>query len=143
MRGNHQGKPLNHSVIALVVSLVLLTSTAAGAVSFNYLATGDVFGGVTQTSAHCYVFNVGASIKILSGAIRDDTGAIVPVPASSDTCTGATLAQFKSCTIDANGPLTFQTYECTILTRGSTAGLRGVMDIRDSNMNVLINSNLR
>ncbi len=132
----HAGKRLNHPVIALVTSLVLLTSTAASA---GVLATGAVFGGDTQVAAHCYAFNTGAPIKISSGAIRDQSGAAVP--ATANTCTGATLPQFGTCHIDFS-PLTIQTYECTFGTLGTTADLRGVMDIRDSVDNVLINSNL-
>jgi hypothetical protein len=132
----HARKRLNHPCIALVTSLVLLTGTAARA---EYLATGAVFGGPSQFSANCYVFNVGPPITIVAAEIRNQKGAIVT---TSNTCTRATLAQFATCGVSATS-LTFQTYECDVETSGTNADLRGVMDIRNGASDVLINSNLR
>jgi len=138
MNSNGQtGRRLSHAVAALITGLILLTSTEARA---DILATGPVFGGNIRRSAVCYAFNTGAPIKILFGAIRNQSGFIVPP--TINTCTGATLPQFGTCGISV-GPLTIQAYECTFQTQGTTADLRGVMDIRDTSGNVLINSNLR
>ena len=123
-------------VIAFITGLVVLSSTAALA---GILASGPVFGGTSQRNAVCYVFNIGAPTQISSGAIRNQSGAIVA--SVTNTCNGATLPVFGTCAISI-GPLAIQAYECTIQTLGTPVDLRGVMDIRDSTGKVLVNSDL-
>jgi hypothetical protein len=119
--------------------LVVLTSTAAHAAM---LASGPVFGGNSQDSAHCYAFNTSSTAtRIISAAIRDQSGAVV---SGTNNCNGVILNQFQTCNIDV-GPLSIQTYECNFQTGSTDASsrLRGELDIRDANGNVLVNSELR
>jgi hypothetical protein len=138
----HVRKRLNHAVIALVTSLVLLTSTAARA---DFLAT-VLYGGVSQTLTVCYVFNAGYSpILIVSAVIQGQfTGSSVAI--LGDSCTSVTLAPNQFCAIDASIDNT-QAYSCRIeASGGAVADLRGGMDMRSGTSlfgPVLANSNLR
>ena len=128
---------LAHRVIVLATGSVLLTGTGARADDF-LLATGGVFGGVTQNLAVCYAFNAGTSpVTISSAVIRDQTGKVT----AKTGCVGP-LAPGKICAV-VSSISTSLAYSCTISGKASAPGdLRGVMDVRDASRNVLINSNL-
>jgi hypothetical protein len=140
---------LVRSVIALAAGLALLAGTAAraqeNAATTGFpgfpnllLATGGVYGGPAQANAFCYVFNAGTVTQHIAIGIRDQTGGFVgPL----------TTVQSRKGTISAAAGAIANNvaYSCTVLgaTGTSATNLRGVMDIRDVNSNVLINSNLR
>ena len=128
---------LAHRVIILATGSVLLTGTAARADDF-LLATGGVFGGVTQNLAVCYAFNAGTIPVIISSmVIRDQNGKVT----GKTGCVGK-LEPAKICSVVSSVSTTLA-YSCTISgTASIAADLRGVMDIRDASRNVLINSNL-
>jgi hypothetical protein len=136
MANNRRRSHLVRSVIALAAGSVLLAGTAARAQSV-VLATGGVFGGVNQNYAVCYAFNAGTTkVPAVTVVVRDQNGGI----------TARTLCAVNPgamCAVQA-GLVSTVAYSCTITGAGaSAANLRGVLDIRDVNSNVLINSNLR
>ena len=162
MSGNDQArKRYNHFGFVVVTSLLLLASGAARAQ--NVIATGGVYGGPTPHQETCYVFNAGTSIiPFAAGARIVGENQSFPLTASScaniDVTTGAAgpfhLLPGQMCFITIAGGLpggdTNQPWGCSFTTMPPGApisalypNLRGVMDIRDSNGNVLINSNLR
>jgi hypothetical protein len=126
---------LVRSVIALAAGSALLAGTAARAQSV-LLATGGVFGGVTQNYAVCYAFNAGTTrVPATLLVIRDQNGGI----AGRTACA---VNPGAMCAVQA-GLSSTAAYSCTITSIGaSAADLRGVLDIRDVFSNVLINSNL-
>jgi hypothetical protein len=126
----------------------LLTGTAARAddlaagrapppqVAF-LLATGGVYGGITQNLAVCYAYNAGPlPVTILGVVIRDQNGTF------DKTGCVQLLAPLKICSVSV--PIAVNlAYSCTISGIKPVASvLRGVMDMRDSARHVLINSNL-
>jgi hypothetical protein len=146
------GRPRSHlarGAIVLATGMALLTGTAARAddlaaaggdptvvVPF-VLATGGVFGGITQNLAVCYAYNAGPLPVTISGVvIRDQNGVLDKIGCVQR------LAPFKICSVAV--PIsTVLAYSCTIRGFKPVASvLRGVMDIRDIARRVLINSNL-
>jgi hypothetical protein len=129
-------------VTALAAGSVLLAGTVAQAAdpAIVLLATGGVYGGITQNHAVCYVFNAGATAtpKLIIQLRKQNGGLQGPattLPAGVAPGTISAQAFFI-----ANN----QAYSCTVLgPAGSSApDLRGVMDVRDVSNNVLVNSNL-
>ena len=140
---------LAHGVIVLATGSVLLTGTAAQAddlaeagrapppqVAFR-LATGGVYGGITQNLAVCYAYNVGPlPVRILGVAIRDQNGNLDKLGCVQQ------LAPSKMCSVSV-AISSILAYSCTINGIKPVASVvRGVMDIRDFSRHVLINSNL-
>lgn len=149
MNGNgYTRKRLNYRGVALVTSLVLLLiSSAAHA---DVLATGAVYGGPTTHTVTCYIFNAGpTSVQILNGNIYDETGRTYLF--TFNTCSsGASISGIvnlganKICGISVdNASNPNQAWSCSFGTLGGTPLVRGVLDLRDINNNVLINSDLR
>jgi hypothetical protein len=135
---------LVRSVIALATGSALLAWTAVRAgdlvtATTTTLATGGVFGGVSQNYTVCYAFNSGTSPVLRATlTIRDQNGGI----AATNSPLGCTVAASQMCAIIV-GVSPTSAYSCTITTNSANAAnLRGVMDMRDVNSNVLINSNL-
>jgi hypothetical protein len=132
---------LVRAVIALAVGSTLMTGAAARAQDPAFpvllLATGGVFGGVSQNHDVCYAFNAGSSAVAVKMTIRDQTGG------SAGPITSTILLPGRITAV-ANNVKSNVAYSCTVRgTAGSSAtDLRGVMDVRDASNNVLINSNL-
>ena len=115
-------RPRSHlvrGVIALATgSALLLAGTAAQAAAL-LLATGGVFGSISQQSAVCYAFNAGTtSVLGVSVVIHDQFGAVTgkvttPSLAANETLPlGVTVAN--------------EAYSCTVTSTASNAvNLRG------------------
>jgi hypothetical protein len=128
---------------AIVLGIIGFSLLAGGRASAEeILATGGQFGGNNQAFDYCYVFNAGSSpVHIQSAVIRDQTGTAV---AGDGDCTGATLTPTQTCVVGVTLPITQNSYSCTVqVDKGRKEDLRGIMDTRDSDNNVLINSILR
>jgi hypothetical protein len=126
---------LVRNVIALATGAVLLAGTAARADDPLLLATGGVYGSLAQNSAACYVFNAGGSPVAVSMFILDETGGSAG-PFTRTVVLPGTIAAVVNFITNS------QAYSCRIFGTAS-ANLRGVMDIRDVNDNVLSSSDLR
>jgi hypothetical protein len=137
--GNERALPhLIRSVAALATGMALLAGTAAWADDplVLVLATGGVYGGISQNHDVCYAFNPTKTVTPqLVMIIRDQSGGIL------GTTTGVVLPGriIAVATYVANN----LPYSCTVFSTTAVTDLRGVMDVRDVNNNVLINSNLR
>lgn len=133
-------RPRSHlvrNVIALATGSALLAGTAARAdPPLLLLATGGVYGGITQNYAVCYVFNAGTSPVAVLMTISDQSGGFAGAPTS-------TVVLPRTISAVANFVVNNQAYSCTITGAPATATLRGGMDVRDVDGNVLINSDLR
>ena len=121
-------------VVAITV-LLLGFSVAARA---DILATGAMYGGPTQNTAVCYLFNAG------TGPVNVVTNQIIREPNISlllafDNC--GVLAAGSTCSIVANLANNVP-HSCKFVLSPSGADVRGVMEIR-SGGTVLQNSNLR
>jgi hypothetical protein len=130
------GSHLVRNVIALATGSALLAGTAARADDPLLLATGGVYGGMTQNYAVCYVFNAGKSPVAVLMEIRDQLGGFAGAPTSTVVLPGRISAV-------ANFVVNNEAYSCTIKGTPVTANLRGGMDVRDVDENVLIYSDLR
>ena len=130
------------TVVALAAGSALLAGTAAQAADpvIVLLATGGVYGGITQNHAVCHVFNAGATAtpKLIIQMRNQKGGLQGPATTLPLGLAPGTIGA-QSFFIANN-----QAYSCTVLgPAGSSApDLRGVMDVRDVSNNVLINSNL-
>ena len=134
---------LVHGVVALATGLaLLLAGTAARAADPTFpvllLATGGVYGGISQNHDVCYVFNAGTTSQTILIQIRKQNGGFAGPATTTVLVPGTISAQATFVTHN-------QAYSCTVkgVTGSSAEDLRGVMDSRDVNNNVLINSNLR
>jgi hypothetical protein len=127
---------LVRGVIAFATVLALLTGTTARADDPLLLATGGVYGGMTQNYAVCYVFNVGKIPAHVTMIIRDETGG------SAGPFTTTVVLPGRISAV-ANYVANNLSYSCTITGSPKTANLRAVMDFRDVYDNVLISSDLR
>ena len=83
--------------VPILFAALITMGTAANATT---LAAGGIFGGTTQNTATCRLFNSGASaVSILTRQIiREGTG---PLPLTFNFCGGA-LAAGAICTIQVN-----------------------------------------
>jgi hypothetical protein len=134
---------LVRNVIALAAGSALLAGTAARAQDAKtfptlLLATGGVYGGTSQNHDVCYVFNAGTSSAKVLIVLREQKGGFTGPPTTTVMAPGtiSAAAAFVKHNV---------AYSCTVKgPAGSSAtDLRGVMDVRDVNNNVLINSDLR
>jgi len=142
-------KRFTYSGIALVTSLVLLTSTAAYA---GLLATGAVYGGPNTHTETCYLFNAGTTpVKVLAATIVGENGPLYadplisgssPITFNSCGSLPAFLGPNQTCGVSVHDN-TNQAWSCSFRIKDGTKDIRGVMDLRDINNLVLINSNLR
>src|SRR5262249_17448228 len=115
-----------HRIFTVTAALVGM-STAAHA---GTLASGAVFGSSSQTSAFCFVRNVGKStVPAPLIKIFNQNGLEV---ASSNNCTG-TLDPQEACLAGANIVASLA-HACTATVAGSTKNFRGTFDIRQGNV---------
>jgi hypothetical protein len=132
--------PLVRGVVALATGSALLAATAARADDpriTTLLATGGVYGGMSQATATCYAFNAGTTrVSVLALTIFNQVGTSV------GTTSCPALARGTLCAVSTPIVNTVA-YSCTLTSKSPNADdLRGVLDFRDIYQNVLINSNL-
>jgi hypothetical protein len=105
----------------------------------DVLAGGPIYGGNTQTTAVCHVFNAGGHTAVFDLVrIIDQHG--FDATLDKNSCS-PTLGSAESCAISANIQSNLA-YACQITTSTSKANLRGSMDIRGSGV-ILVNIELR
>ncbi len=125
----------------IMAAAVLLTLGNAASAD-DILAGGNLFGSLAQTRAVCLFYNAGnRAVDLTSFEITDQFG--TPVPLVIDQCTAANshIRAGRTCGIAAD--ITNQrSYSCRA-TMGSKTNMRGVLDIRDADQNVLANVELR
>ena len=126
---------LVRNVVAMAAGSVLLAGTAR-ADDPLLLATGGVYGGMTQNSASCYVLNAGRNPVAVSMFILNETGGSAGPFTRTVVLPGTISAVSNYITNN-------QAYSCRIIGTGASVNVRGVMDIRDVFSNVLISSDLR
>jgi hypothetical protein len=105
-------------------------------------ATGKIYGGSSQFSAVCYIFNSGSTpVTIISGAINDESGANA---VTSTTCQpdSTPLAPGAGCLFKASYVGPGSAFDCYI-TAIDSAGLRGSLEIRDYSSALLQAQSLR
>jgi hypothetical protein len=130
------------SVIALATGSALLAGTAARAADPTFpvllLATGGVYGGISQNHDVCYVFNAGTTPQTILIQLRNQNGGFAGPATTTVLLPGKISAQ-------ASFVVNSMAYSCTVkgITGSSATDLRGVVDSRDVNNNVLINASLR
>ena len=118
------------------MSVLLGVITVARA---DILAAGAAYGGPTQTSAVCYVFNAGPGpVSITSNLIIREPN--VSLVLSFDTC--GVLAAGASCGT-AVPIVNNLAHSCRMIVSPSGADVRGSFELRDSSGRVLNNLELR
>jgi hypothetical protein len=121
----------------LIVLVALITmGTAANATT---LAAGAIFGGPTQNTAVCYLYNAGGSPVSVSGSqiVQQFIG---PVPLTINQC-DVPLVAGGICGIAANAANNAP-YACKFVISPDGGAVRGTLEIR-SGLTVLKNAELR
>ncbi len=127
---------MNMRRVLTTTVLLLGLSVAAHA---DILATGAMYGGPTQNTAVCYLFNAGTGpVTVVSNQILREPN--INLPLSFDGC--GVLAAGNSCGIAVNNIVNNAAHSCKFVLSPSGADVRGVMEIR-SGLTVLQNSTLR
>ena len=124
---------------SILVGALLSASMWASPAHAGILAAGTIYGGPTQVTAVCYLFNAGTTgVVITSIAIYDEVGNAYPVV--SNNCSGS-LAMHRSCRTVAH---IFDgiPYACRAVA-SITSNLRGNLELRDASGYVLNSQQLR
>jgi hypothetical protein len=122
--------------VLMGISIVLAVGSTAKAA--DILAGGGIYGGHTQTTATCYLFNAGNSaVSISSLLIYNDSGGATTVDAGN--C-GTKLGARKQCFVFSG--ILNTSYACRAIVASKT-NLRGNLQIRNVDGVVLINVELR
>ena len=118
------------------VTALLGLSAAAQA---DILAAGASYGGPTQSSAVCYVYNAGTGpVTVTSNLIVREPN--VALPLAFDSC--AALAPGSSCGIQAF-IVNNLAHSCRMTVTPSGADVRGTFELRNGSGEVLNNVELR
>jgi hypothetical protein len=125
---------------SLVFIPTLAFGLASGA-SADILAGGPLFAGPEQKVAVCYFYNAGSSSITLKNFRITDPGG-VPVPFTVNECgpSPATLDPGKSCGVARD--VVKLPYNCRVSVPDKT-DVRGILELRDKDQNVLQNIELR
>lgn len=134
------GGPLMIMRRTLAITAILLgLSTAAHAA---ILAAGSMYGGSTQNTAVCYLFNAGTwPVTFLSKQIFREGQPVVNLVLNFDSC-GAVLARNSSCAIAVNNIAAGAAHGCKFVLSQTAAEVRGTFEAR-SGLVVLKNVELR
>ncbi len=124
-------KPIHLAVLA-----ILAGASTAQAQTF---ATGPIYGGPTQTTGICTLYNAGTvSVSLASADIRDQNG---NVPTATTGCP-VTLVPGAACRITLALPATGLAYACEAAA-GAPSSLRGSFSLENSTGVVLNSQPLR
>lgn len=123
-----------------IIVAALAALAAAPAAHAQVFGTGSLYGGPTQATIVCYIFNTGTTPVTLSTlSIFTGSGAVA---ASSTTCP-TSLAAGKGCGVGNNdGVNPSQQYSCAMQPVKSQT-LRGSLEIRDNGNNILAAQEMR
>jgi hypothetical protein len=123
------------AIIAAALGAILAVPAAHAQV----FGTGQIYGGSAQSTATCYLFNTGnkaVTLSALSLFYGDGSH-----PTTNVGCPG-TLAAGQGCSSTGSRLLTSSGLACAMQPVKSTT-LRGSLEIRDSNGNILVAQPLR
>ena len=122
-----------------VILAAFAAIAAMPAAHAQVFGTGALYGGPTQATAVCYIFNEGSKAVTLSPlSLFIGSGAVA---ANSSTCP-ATLAASKGCAVGISGVSQSQQYSCAMQPVKS-ATLRGSLELRDGSNNILAAQDMR
>jgi hypothetical protein len=123
-------------MVRILIVLVALITMGTAANAATTLAAGAIFGGPTQNTAVCYLYNAGGSPVSVSGSqiVQQFIG---PVPLTVNQC-GASLVAGGICGIAANAA----PHACKFVISPDGGAVRGTLEIR-SGLTVLKNVELR
>ena len=122
----------------VLVTAVLLLGVSAAAHA-DILATGAMYGGPTQNTAVCYLFNAGTGpVTVVSNQIIREPN--INLGLSFDGC--GVLVAGSSCGIAVNNIANNAAHSCKFVLSPSGADVRGVMELRQG-LTVLQNAELR
>ncbi len=128
---------------AVIAASLVATANAGGSSdsSSQILASADIHAASNQHDAHCILFNAGfnpVTVKAIQ-IVEGKTGTVLP-PQNSG-CPGA-LAPLKSCALRVSiKPDT--RYACRAIVFPNASLVRGVLELRDVNDNVVESADLR
>ncbi len=121
----------------LIAASVLALSPAIHA---DTLASGAMYGGLSQTNGVCYIYNAGTGpVSISSRTISREPG--TALAQFYNNC-GAVLAAGSSCGFAAN-VVNSSAHFCRVVVSPSGEEVRGTIEMRDAQGRVLSNSDLR
>ncbi len=129
---------------AVIAASLIATANAGGSSdsSSQILASADIHAANHQYDAHCILFNAGFSpvtVKAIQ-IIEGKTGTVLPP--QNGACQPGALAPLKSCTLIVS--ITPDTrYACRAIVFPNASLVRGVLELRDVNDNVIESADLR
>ena len=107
----------------------------------DILAGGSMFGGPSQAIAVCYVFNAGNSpVRMSVPQILNEFGEAQKLDING--CSSS-LGGGLTCGVASQHIANNETFSCVVSIGPSKANVRGVLELRDANENVLQNTQLR
>ena len=122
----------------LIVGAILLSIGAVA--NADTLAGGAIYGGPSQTTATCYLYNAGTGPVTVTTNSIIRRGTLTPLTLTYDDC--STLAAGATCFIEANIE-NGSAHSCRMVVSPSGADVRGSFEIRNSSAQVLSNTELR
>jgi hypothetical protein len=123
----------------LFLSLFLSMLLLSGSVTRADTLSGVLYGGPTQTHVVCYLFNAGpGNVSVTAKTIADESAEITQY----GTSCGTTLGVGKTCWFGAY-IVNNRAHSCRAVLSPSGDNVRGSIDVRDVDMKVLVQSQLR
>jgi hypothetical protein len=109
----------------------------------NILAAGPMYGGPNQTNVVCYLFNAGPTrVSISTPALIAGLGGQHVTTLISNTCSSRELGRGRACYVYAKADAG-QVYSCKVIVGPSKVDVRGALELRDAQFDVLQNMQLR
>ena len=141
MMGNSMlAKPALLAVLAFVPACTAFPFLANAE---DILAGGGLVGSSTQSRADCVFYNAGgASVTLRGFEITDPTGTAQTFIINQCGTSPATLKSHQTCGISAAAKGNIA-YACRVRVSPNKTDVRGVLDLKDGNLNVLSNVELR
>ena len=131
------------SVIATLAAVTCLMSVHATARAAETLAAGSLFGSLAQTRAVCVFYNAGTTdVTLAQFQITDQFGTPQTLVINQCGTSPSTLTPRDTCGIAADA-VGNRSYSCRVRVVPDKTNVRAVLDLRDTNQNVLSNVELR
>ncbi len=130
------------TIAPAVIAASLVATANAGDSTSQILASADIHAGAHQWDAHCILFNAGLNAVTVKAIqiVEGKTGTVVP-PKNND-CQAGPLAPLKSCVLRVKiNP--DPRYACRAIVFPNASLVRGILELRDTNDNVIQNVELR
>lgn len=121
-------------------AVVGMLGTGGAGQAADLLAAGSIYGGLNQVRAVCYVYNAGNTpIQMTIPRLLNENGEVFKLAVNQ--CSRS-LGPGLSCGVAADIPNN-ETFSCKVMVNPSKANVRGILEVRDTNQNVLQNIELR